>query len=104
MHMASHMQFEINGQVAPEYKPIFMKHKMVTMQMAQQQESMLKMAQAASQLPPEMMLGNGGNRGGEFMARPDVGRSPMQALGNAQAAGRQNQPMNLTNTAAPIQG
>ena len=40
------------------------------------------------------------------MARPDVGRSPMQAMGQALAGGNQNQPGVNTREgiAPPIQG
>jgi len=91
--------------IAPEYRQLHVQHISETQLMVQEQQKMLQMSQAAAmmqQQAPQNMLGGGGG----FMAQPDVGRSPMQAIGQAQAAGRQNPPGVNTQaaTAPPIQG
>ncbi len=108
-HLAVHQAYLVqNGHlIPPEYKQLFIQHIVETQQMLQQQQQMMQYAQAAAMMQQsgQGLLGQGG-QGNEFMAKPDVGRSPMQAIGEAQAAGRQNPPGINTKQAmgAPIQG
>ncbi|MFX0022186.1 MAG: hypothetical protein ACFE9S_07655 [Candidatus Hermodarchaeota archaeon] len=94
--------------ITPEYKQLFVQRIVETQMMLQKQQQMMQYAQAAAmmQMTGQGLLGQGGQGGGGFVARPDVGRSPMQALGEGLAAGRQNQPGINTREAmgAPMQG
>lgn len=108
-HLAMHQAYLMQNQhlIPPEYKQLYVQHIVETQTMIQQQQQMMQYAQAASMMQQtgQGLIGQGG-QGGEFVAKPDVGRSPMQAIGQAQAAGRQNPPGINTKQAmgAPIQG
>lgn len=109
-HLMMHNVYEVNNSslMAPEYRQIFIQHKVEHMQAMQQKQQAMQWAQAAAmmQRTGQGLIGQGGQGGGEFVARPDVGRSPMQALGEGLAAGRQNPPGINTREAMapPIQG
>jgi len=103
-HVAAHMQFVITNArfLPPQTKQLIMRHIDDTQKMAQYQTEMLNMSQMAGKLGGQGMVGGGGNGGG-FMASPDVGRSPMQSIGQAMAGGRQN-PQGVQTNVMPIQG
>uniref|UniRef100_A0A6M3II88 Putative structural protein n=1 Tax=viral metagenome TaxID=1070528 RepID=A0A6M3II88_9ZZZZ len=102
-HVAQHMQVLMTkGQfIPPQIKQLILRHIKDTQQMAQYQNEMLQMSQAAGKLPQQALLPHGG--GSDFMAKPDVGRSPMQSYGQALAAGKQN-PQGVTTNVMPMQG
>jgi hypothetical protein len=108
-HLAMHQAYLMqNGNlIPPEYKQLFVQHIVETQVMLQQQQQMMQYAQAAAMMQQtgQGLIGQGG-QGGGFVARPDVGRSPMQAIGQAQTAGKQNVPGIPTGPgmAPPIQG
>ena len=89
--------------IHPEYRQLHVEHIVKTQMMIQQQQQMMQMAMAASQM---QQTGQGliGQQGGGFMAQPSVGREPTAAMGQAQAAGRQNVPGINTSAAAPAIG
>lgn len=108
-HLAMHQAYLMQSShlIPPEYKQLFIQHIVETQAMLQKQQQMMQHAQAAAMMQQtgQGLIGQGG-QGGGFVAKPDVGRSPMQAIGQAQAAGRQNPPGIDTKAAMapPIQG
>lgn len=108
-HLAIHQAYMMQNinLMDTEYKQLFIQHIVETQQMLQQQQQMMQYAQAAAMMQQtgQGMVGQGG-QGGGFVAQPDVGRSPMQAIGQGMAAGRQNVPgINTREGMAPsIQG
>lgn len=108
-HMMMHNAHMVNNAnvLMPEYKQLFIQHIVEHSRAAQLKQQMMQHAQAAAMMQQtgQGLIGQGG-QGGGFVAQPDVGRSPMQAIGQAQAAGKQNQPGVNTSQgmAPPIQG
>jgi hypothetical protein len=87
-----------------EYRQLHIQHIVQTQMMIQQQQQMMQMAQAASMMQQtgQGLIGQGG-QGGGFVAQPSTGREATTAMGQAQAAGRQNVPgINTSQSAPPI--
>ena len=105
MHYASHFQtlYNFGKFMSPQAKQVFQRHMQETQELANYQTEMLQMAQQAASLPQQAMLPGGSQSGGTFQASPDLGRSPMQSVGNALAAGRQN-PQGIQTNVMPMQG
>ena len=107
-----HLQFHTKylqdnfSMIQPEYRQTHIQHIVKTQMMIQQQMQMMQMAQSAAMMQQtgQGLIGEGGGGGG-FMAQPSVGREPLTAIGQAQAAGNQNVPgVNTSASAPPIQG
>lgn len=91
-HLQIHNAHLINNAsfIAPEYKANYNEHIVIHIQAMQQKQQMMQYAQAAAMMGQtgQGLIGQGS---GGFAAKPET-RSPMQALGQGLAGGRQNVP------------